>query len=220
MTLRLLCLALFSFSAFAADTNNFLRNWFAAQPALKTWSADFTQTRVLKTLQQPLRSEGRLVFSAPNNFRWQLGDPALTIAVRNSNEMTVIYPKLKRAERYPLDGAGDEPWREALALMDAGFPSDQTDFEKRFRLASVYYKDDIAELRMEPRNLMARKFMSEIRLYVSLVDFSMVANQLTFSDGSTLRNDFKNMVRNPEIPKDAFHSEVPSDFTVVQPTKK
>ena len=123
MTLRSLCLLLFCFPAFAADTNVFLTNWLAAQSTLKTWTADFTQTRTLKTLKQPLRSNGRLIFAAPNNFRWQLGDPAQTIAIRNSNEMSVIYPKLKRAERYPLTGAGNEPWRDALALMDAGFPT-------------------------------------------------------------------------------------------------
>src|SRR5689334_7596200 len=101
MILRYLFFVLLSFSTIAADTNAFIANWLSAQSGLKTWTADFTQTRRLKTLKQPLRSQGHLVFAAPNNFRWQLGDPAQTIAIRNSNEMSVIYPKLKRAEKYP-----------------------------------------------------------------------------------------------------------------------
>src|SRR4051812_34326943 len=121
--LHCLCLLLFTFPAYAADTNAFINQWLAAQSNLKTWTADFTQTRVLKTLKQPLQAQGHLTFAAPSNFRWQLGDPAQTIAIRNSNEMTVIYPKLNRGERYPLGAAGNEPWRDALALMDAGFPA-------------------------------------------------------------------------------------------------
>lgn len=220
MTIRFLCLLLLSFSSLAEDTNAFLNSWLSAQSNLKTWTADFTQTRSLKTLKQPLRAHGHLIFAAPNNFRWQLGDPAQTIAVRNSNEMTVIYPKLKRAERYPLAGSGNEPWRDALALMDAGFPSSKVELESRFKIVSLRFTNDIAQLTMEPRSAMAKKFMSEVQLSLRTNDFSMAANQLQFSDGSILRNDFTNAVKNPRLPEDAFKSDVPSDYTIVEPLKK
>jgi outer membrane lipoprotein-sorting protein len=220
MTLRSLCFLLFSFSAFAADTNDFLKNWLAAQSTLKTWTADFAQTRTLKTLKQPLRSQGHLTFAAPNNFRWQLGDPVQTIAIRNSDEMSVIYPKLKRAERYPLTGAGNEPWRDALALMDAGFPSSAAELEARFKLLSLQFTNGLAQIRMEPRSAMAKKFMSEVQLTLRTNDFAMLANQLQFTDGSILRNDFANAVKNPTLDANAFKSDVPADFTVVEPMKK
>jgi outer membrane lipoprotein-sorting protein len=211
---------LFTFSALPADTNAFLNQWLAAQSNLKTWTADFTQTRLLKTLKQPLRAQGRLTFAAPNNFRWQLGDPAQTIAIRNANEMTVIYPKLKRAERYPLGGAGNEPWRDALALMDAGFPTSSAELESRFKLTSLRFTNDLAQITLEPRSSMAKKFMSEVQLSLRTKDFSMTANQLQFSDGSILRNDFTNAVKNPSLAKDAFKADVPADYSVIEPLKK
>ena len=219
MTLRFLCLLLFTFSTMAAETNDFLKNWLAAQSTLKTWTADFTQTRTLKTLKQPLRSQGHLVFAAPNNFRWQLGAPAQTIATRNSNEMSVIYPKLKRAERYPLTGAGNEPWRDALALMDAGFPSSAAELESRFKLLSLQFTDNVAQIRMEPRSAMAKKFMSEVQLTLRTNDFAMLANQLQFADGSILRNDFTNTVKNSTLQPGAFQADIPADYTVVEPLK-
>ncbi len=208
------------FSAIAADRNAFILNWLAGHRVLKTWTAEFTQTRYLKTLKQPLRSQGHLVFAAPNNFRWQLGDPAQTIAIRDSNEMTVVYPKLKRAEKYPLGGAGNEPWRDALALMDAGFPTSASELESRFKLLSLQITDDIAQIRMEPRSAMAKKFMSEVQLELRTNDFAMMANQLQFSDGSILRNDFTNPVKNPTLAPDAFKADVPADFSVIEPLKK
>lgn len=204
----------------AEDTNAFLNSWLAAQSNLKTWTADFTQTRTLKTLRQPLRSQGRLVFAAPNNFRWQLGDPAQTIAVRDENEMSVIYPKLKRVERYSLGGAGNEPWRDALALMDAGFPTSKAELENRFHLTSLRFTNDVAQITMEPRSAMAKKFMSDVQLVLRTNDFSMIANQLQFSDGSILRNDFTNAVKNPALAADAFKANVPVDYMVVEPMKK
>ena len=48
----------------------------------------------------------------------------------------------------------------------------------------------------------------------------MTANQLQFSDGSILRNDFTNAVKNPTLPTDAFDAKIPSDYTVVEPMKK
>jgi outer membrane lipoprotein-sorting protein len=190
------------------------------QSNLKTWTADFTQTRTLKTLKQPLRSQGHLTFATPNNFRWQLGDPAQTIAIRNSNEMTVVYPKLKRAERYPLSGAGNEPWRDALALMDAGFPTSAAELENRFKLLSLNIQNHVSQIAMEPRSAMAKKFMSEVQLVLRMEDFSMIANQLQFSDGSILRNDFTNAVKNPTLPADTFDFKIPADYTVVEPMKK
>ena len=220
MICRSIFFLVLSFSALAADTNAFINQWLTAQSNLKTWTADFTQTRTLKTLKQPLKSQGHLTFAAPNNFRWQLGDPAQTIAIRNSNEMTVVYPKLKRAERYPLGGAGNEPWRDALALMDAGFPSSGAELDNRFKLISLRFTNDLAQITMEPRSAMAKKFMSEVQLFLRTNDFSMSANQLQFSDGSILRNDFTNAVKNPDLPADAFDSKIPGDFTVVEPIKK
>ena len=220
MILRFLCLLLFTFPAFAADTNAFITQWLSAQSQLKSWTADFTQTRTLKTLKQPLRSQGHLVFAAPNDFRWQLGDPAQTIAIRNSNEMTVIYPKLKRAERYPLGGAGNEPWRDALALMDAGFPTSAAELESRFKILALLMTNDLAQVTMEPRSAMAKRFMSQVQLELRTNDFAMMANQLQFADGSILRNDFTNSVKNPRLPADAFNANVPGDYSVIEPLKK
>jgi outer membrane lipoprotein-sorting protein len=221
MKLRLLLVVMMAASSlFAADTNAFLNSWLAAQAELKTWSADFTQTRTLTTLKQPLQSRGHLLFAAPNNFKWELGNPSQTTAIRNSNEMVVVYPKLKRAERYPLSGAGNEPWRDALALMDAGFPENRAQLESKFKLLSITTTGEVARIVMEPKSAMAKKFMSEVQLFLRTNDFSMAANQLKFADGSTLRNDFSNGVKNPTLPTNAFATDVPSDFKVVEPLKQ
>src|SRR5436190_16976446 len=79
----------------AADTNTLVTAWLAAQTNIQTWSADFVQTRVFKSLTQPLMAAGQVFFAAPNRFHWEQGRPAQTIAVRAPDELLVFYPNLK-----------------------------------------------------------------------------------------------------------------------------
>ena len=128
-----LCLAL-SLAALSAQaqTEKLLDQWIAAQTNLHTWSADVVETRALKSLSQPLVSTGKVWVAMPNRFRWELGQPAQTIALRQPDQLFIIYPRLKRVEKYPLTGNQTGPWRDALALLDASFPRNRADLDSHF----------------------------------------------------------------------------------------
>jgi len=191
--------------------------WLAAQTNLQTWSADFVQTRTLKALAQPLTATGRVWFAAPQRFRWELGSPAQTIAVRKAEELLILYPKLKRAERYPLDETARGPWRDALALLEAGFPRSQTELEARFKILSLQESDAVAQLVLQPKSATARRLMPQIQIEFSPADGSLRATQLTFADGSTMRNDFTNAVVNPALEEGLFNPALPAEMKIVEP---
>ena len=150
----LLCFA-FSLVAMAAPAQSelFVDQWIAAQTNFHTWSADALQTRSLKTLSQPLVSTGKVWVAGPNRFRWELGQPAQTIAVRQPDQMFIIYPRLKRIEKYPLNDKQPGPWRDALALVDASFPRNRADLDSRFRLLSVIQTNATVQVTLQPRSL-------------------------------------------------------------------
>lgn len=204
----------------AADANELVSKWLLNQTNIQTWSADFTQTRSLKSLTQPLISTGKVWFAAPNRFHWELGNPAQTIAVRQPEQMLVIYPKLKRVEKYPLSGTQAGPWRDALALLEAGFPRDRAELESRFTIQSNKIKDGACELTLQPRSSAARRMMSQIKIAFSTNDFLLSATELQFADGSTMRNDFKNPKLNEKLDESLFSPTIASDFKIVEPLKK
>jgi hypothetical protein len=105
----------------AAGPDDQFDKWFAVQTNLQSWSADFIQTRSLKVLAQPLVSAGK-VWVKPGEFRWELGQPVQTIVLRRPDQLLIVYPRLKRAERYSLDGVPSGPMKDALALLDASLP--------------------------------------------------------------------------------------------------
>jgi outer membrane lipoprotein-sorting protein len=105
------------FVSHAADPGERFNQWFAVQTNLQSWSADFIQTRSLKVLAQPLVATGKVWVTTPGLFRWELGQPAQTIALRQPNQLLIIYPRLKRAEKYALSATPTGPLKDALALM-------------------------------------------------------------------------------------------------------
>ena len=204
--------------ASAAEPSALVRNWLFAQTNIHTWSADFLQTRMLKSLTQPLTATGRVWFAEPTRFRWELGNPPKTIALRATNDMLVIYPRLKRVERYQLNNAGE--WRDALALLETGFLRTESEMRSRFNLLSEIIIGDSCELTLQPKAAGARRMMPQIKLAFSTNDFALRATELQFADGSTMRNDFTNSVVNPNLEPILFAPNLGSDYQIVDPLKK
>jgi outer membrane lipoprotein-sorting protein len=193
--------------------------WFEVQTNLQSWSADFTQTRSLKVLSQPLVSTGK-VWVKPGEFRWELGQPVQTIVLRRPDQLLIVYPRLKRAEKYPLDGVPSGPMKDALALLDASLPRDRATMEQHFRLLSAAETNSILQMTLQPRSDSARKFIGEIVIGFHTNDFTIAVTEMKFADGSSLRNDFTNVMLNQPMDPKLFEVELPPDCTVVEPLKQ
>jgi outer membrane lipoprotein carrier protein len=216
-------IAVLCFAAMVARANERdvqFDRWFAAQTNLQSWSADFTQTRSLKMLSQPLVATGKVWVTVPNRFRWELGQPAQTIVLRQPDQLLIIYPRLKRAEKYSLSGVPPGPLKDALALMDASVPRDRATMEESFRLLSATETNSILQMTLQPKSASARKFISEILIGFRTNNFSIAVTELKFADGSSLRNDFTNTVLNRPIDPALFEVKLAPDFTVVEPLRQ
>ncbi len=219
-SLCLVLLLLTSFHAGAAGLSPTVASWLNSQTNIHSWSADFIQTRTLKTLTQPVTATGHVWFEAPNRFRWELGHPAKTIAVREPQELLVIYPRLKRVEKFPLSGEQSGPWRDALALLEAGFPRSQVQMESQYNILSEKVNGDTCELALQPKSAAARRMMPQLKVEFDIKNSVLKGTELEFADHSTMRNDFKDPALNPPIDQKMFNPEIPSDYKVVEPLKK
>jgi len=197
-----------------------LDRWISAQANLQTWTADCTQTRMLKVLSQALVTRGKVWVQVPDRFRWELGQPAQTVALRGPDQLMIVYPRLKRVEKYPLRAAQPGPWKDALALLEASFPRGREELEAQFRITSITETNSLMEVTMQPKSALARKFMTEIQVSVSTKGFTPVATELRFSDGSSMRNEFTNVVLNTPVAPDLFDAKPDPSFSVVEPLGK
>src|SRR5688500_838503 len=204
----------------ASDGGTLVTAWLNAQTNIQTWSADVVQTRNLKSLAQPLTAEGRVWFAAPNRFRWEIGIPPQTIAVRKPDEMLVIYPRLKRAERFPLAQQNAGPFKDTLALLDAGFPRSRGDLDARFQVASESISNEVCTIVLQPKSPSARRMMPEIRVAFGTNDWTLRSTELQFADGSKMHNQFSNPKLNPSLNENLFNPVLDSDIKIVEPMKK
>ncbi len=214
----LLCVAATGAVAQETGNNAQFNQWFEVQTNIQSWSADFIQTRQLKVLNQPLVSAGK-VWVVRDEFRWELGQPVQTIVLRQPDQLLIIYPRLKQAEKYPLGAVPSGPIKDALALLDATLPRDRAKMEKNFRLLSAAETNSVLQMTLQPRSDSARKFIKEIVIGFHTNDFTIAATEMKFADGSSLRNDFTNVVLNQPIDPNLFEAKLPSDYTVVEPLK-
>jgi outer membrane lipoprotein-sorting protein len=206
--------------ASAAQPPALVDSWLGAQTNMLTWSADVLQTRNLKSLAQPLTAEGRVWFAAPSRFRWEIGHPPQTIAVRKPDEMLVIYPRLKRAERFRLDQQNTGAFKDTLALLDAGFPRNRADLDARFQIASQSVSNEIGTVVLQPKSPSARRMMPEIRVSFGTNDWTLRSTELRFADGSTMHNRFTNPKLNASIDEKLFDPVLESHIKIVEPMKR
>lgn len=198
------------------DQEEVIARWLAQQTNVQTWAAEFVQTRNLKALTQPLVSTGRVWFAAPQNFRWELGQNQ-SVAIRSNETMLVVYPRLKRAEKYDFQAAGPSEWKDALSLLQSGFPRSRAEIDQQFKIMSLTETNGLYELALQPRSPAARKMMPQIAVFIGS-DSSLAGTELVFADGSRMRNDFRGVQTNaPVIGK--FDLTIPPDFKLVEPLK-
>jgi outer membrane lipoprotein-sorting protein len=203
----------------AADYEAQFNQWFAAQTNMQNWTAEFTQTRSLVALTQPLKSTGK-VWVKPGSFRWELGNPPQTIVVRNPDELLILYPRFKRAELYPLNKIPAGPIKDAMALLDVSLPRDRASMEEHFQLLSATETNATLQMTLQPKSVSARQFVGNMVIGFHTNDFVIADSEMRFSDGSTLRNDFTNVVYNQPMDPKLFETNLPPDFSVVEPLSR
>jgi outer membrane lipoprotein-sorting protein len=162
-------------------------------------------------LTTPLTSPGRVWFAAPDKFRWELGSPAQSLAIRNGPQLLLLSPRLKRAELATLDTATGT-LREALSLLDTGFPRDAAEFRRRFQLLSLTTTNTLHTLRLQPRASQTRRLFPEFTVILATNDLELVATEIRLGDGSSLRNDFTNAVRNGPLDDTRFDTAPPAGY--------
>jgi len=134
--------------------------------------------------------------------------------------LLIVYPRLKRAEKYPLDAVPSGPMKDALALLDASLPRDRASMEQHFRLLSAAQTNSVLQMTLQPRSEAARKFIGEVVIGFHTNDFVIASTEMKFADGSALQNDFSNVMLNQPLPPDLFEAKFPADYTVVEPLKQ
>lgn len=195
-----------------------LKKWIARQDEFQSVSADFVQTRALRALKSPLKSKGRLWFSAPSAFRWELGNPPKTMVLRRGQDVFLITPGKRRAEHFDLADAGRSSGMQALAMVSFPLARNFDDFTRKFEVLALRVEGALCHLEILPRDPQARKFLSALKIDFEVGSGEMHVLEIVARDGSTLRSEFTNVRVNAKIDPQVFDFDL-SGFKVVDGPK-
>lgn len=205
--LLLLCLTHSCGTAIAEEMDfTPVKRWIAQQSEIRTISADFTQTRSLKTVRKPLVTPGHIWFKSPQHLRWELGDPPKTLVIRKGNEILIITPAEKKVKRM-LASEMSGPESQIFGMMDFTNIRSLEEFQRQFEILSVKPSGDQCELELKSKSPSA-KFLSKLRLRFSTSSGVVLTLEMNFKDGSFMRNDFNNVRVNGSVEEGKFSQDL------------
>jgi outer membrane lipoprotein-sorting protein len=193
-----------------------LRSWLAASTHLTSFEAEFRQTRHLKALTEPLTSTGRVWFLAPDQFRWEIGNPPQSIALRSRETLVVLSPRLKRAETYSLSGATAGPAKDLMGLLDGAFPRSLEEWKRRFEVAGVSTNQGVLQLELRPRSAAARKLMPTLIVGLDPASHGLRLTEMVMADGSRIRSEFHSLKTNVPVSPDLFRAQLDGSWKTTQ----
>ncbi|MDQ6623658.1 MAG: outer membrane lipoprotein carrier protein LolA [Verrucomicrobiota bacterium] len=80
-----------------------IREKRAAAPQVQ---ADFQEEKVIRMMNKPVVSSGKVWFQAPNKFRREVKGNSPSLTVSNGQQLWIYYPKFQSAEHYSLGRRG------------------------------------------------------------------------------------------------------------------
>ena len=184
--LSLLSVAVVTLSAaWGEEPAAFLQRWATAEASASSIKVSFTQEVKNPALQDAVKSEGRMWRFADGAFRWELGQPARTMLIKNgstfrlweaeSNVWTNLDEKDRRFRMWVpfLTGKGVSP--EAMT--------------KEFT-ATLSADAGLSVLTLVPRSGMARKYLKSIQIAVEGSTMHLKQLTVTQADGGESRMRF------------------------------
>ncbi len=218
--MKLILLLLLTLTSLHAETLDLMpvQHWIEHTATLKTFRAEFTQQRFLRTLRKPLESTGNICYAAPGSIRWEAGAPANLIAtVPAGGALTVQHPDKKQAEVIPRAKLEAQADGTGLAMLESGFPTSMATFKKKFEVLAVVKQ---GALWVVDAKLAGTGITAPVRKIVFVIQdetWTLNGLQFHFRDGSRVESTFTKLTENAPLPQDCFRPQL-DGYEVKAPT--
>lgn len=178
--------------------------WLRRQVSVTTLDASFVQERRLPALKAPLSTPGRLTFAKPDKIRWQLGEPAETLAVADGTTITLMDIPTKTARRIALDSP--QALRFSL-LSGKAFQSPEM-FYATFDLIESRVIAGIHQYTVKPKDRRLRGQVPWIFLDIDPRKNELRALEMELQDRSRLRTVFNNPRFDQKLDASLFRTDL------------
>jgi outer membrane lipoprotein carrier protein len=197
------------FSMNVRADNAALDAWLKNQSSITSLDSTFTQERKLPSLKQPVSTPGRLSFSKPDKFRWQLGEPVATLAVSDGKTITLI----EEADKSARQVSANSPQAARFSMLSGkAFESPET-FHAAFEIIESRVSSGIHQYTLKPKDRRTRSNVPWVFLDIDPEKKELRALEIELQDQSRLRTIFHNPKVNLKLPESLFAPDL-TGYTV------
>ena len=179
-----------------------VNKWLERMENVQSVEATFVQQKYLRTLRNPLTTNGHLWLLYPDVFRWELGDPPATIAFRNKDVLTILKPKKKQVQRISLvpkkGGEGDAAPAFIHSISNT-FPRSMDELKEHFEIMGIKLDGKVYELTLRPRDKKLTVAMRRVLFFIDVEKYYLHGFELQFRDKSRVRTTFTKIKFDPTI---------------------
>ena len=182
-----------------------LENSFQVQKKIRSISAEFIQTRALKTLKSPIAIKGRFWFEAPDMFRWELGEPAKSIVIGSQKGVSIIQPAKKRVEKIDFThSAQSQGAPDFLRMMNMLSSRSVENLQNEMNILSLKNTGSNCRLEMLPKDPQMAKGLTSLVLDFDQSTGYWIAFEVVTREGSSMRTEFRNVQLNAKLDTQIF----------------
>lgn len=188
-----------------------VHKWLERMDETKSVEATFVQQKYLRTLRRPLTTSGHFWLRHPDAFRWEIGEPPSTVAIRNEDSVMVLKPRKKRVERYSLkpdENGNDSSLPASFRSVSKSFPRSMEELEKHFDILGIERGDKNHELALKPKDKKLTAAMRQVVFFINAEKYYLAGFEIQFRDKSRIRTTFTKIKFNPVIPNDLLKPDL------------
>lgn len=175
--------------------------------------ADFSEEKILKLMNKPVTSSGRVWFEPPNKFKREVRGSSPSVMVSDGHQLWIYYPSFKSAEHYTLGKRS--PLDTAMATLNTALNLENV--ESTFKISAAKAENGY-QLELLPRTPSMKKIFQKFELRLNN-DLLVERTDMLQPNGDRVVTTYSNQSR-AGIPENTFHFTPPAGTDVTNPLGK
>jgi outer membrane lipoprotein carrier protein len=206
-------ISLTSFATAAPLPDSEVKDLLARIRENRITQADFQEQRVIRLMEKPLVSSGRVWFQPPNKFRREVKGNSPSLTVSDGQQLWIYYPNFKSAERYPLGKRS--PLDSTVAAINSALNLEN--IENTFQITATKIDPPQAgyELALIPRTASMKRVFQKLELHIN-DQLRAERTEMFLPNGDRIVTSYSNQTRAP-VPASTFEFKPPPGTDITTP---
>ena len=175
--------------------------------------ADFHEEKVIRLMNKPISSSGKVWFQAPNKFRREVKGNAPSIMISDGQQLWIYYPNFKSAEHYSL--GKHSPLDAAMAAINTALNLENV--ESTFHITGAKAATGY-DLELLPRGPSMKRLFQNFHLRIN-DELLAERTEMLQPNGDRIVTTYSSQTRAP-IPSSTFEFTPPAGTDVATPLGK